>query len=109
VARAAAPGVARALAAAAQAREIAGSVDGTRPAVDPVMLNKTDELKSRVEAKVAELQARLKTLKADGQAKAIEEHDRVKRKLDEVEIYVKEGWQNLSDKVAAKLNDWLKS
>lgn len=73
------------------------------------MINERDELKTRVAAKQRELEARYLELKADAQEQTRDERDRVKRKLDELQETVKEGWDNLSDRVAAKLNDWLKT
>lgn len=73
------------------------------------MIEHKDELRNRVEAKQRELQARYLELKADTQERAREERDRVKRKLDELQEAVKGGWDTLSDRVAAKLNDWLET
>ena len=73
------------------------------------MIDRKDELKTRVEAKQRELQARYLELKADAQERTREERDRVKRKLDELQEAVKDGWHNVSDRVATKLNDWLKT
>lgn len=73
------------------------------------MIDRKDELKNRVEAKQRELQSRYLELKADAQEKTRVERDRVKRKLDELQETVKDGWDSVSDKVAAKLNDWLKT
>lgn len=71
------------------------------------MLERYEELKDRVKAKQRELESRFHELKADGRAEAREERDTVKRKLDELQETVKDGWEKLSDKVSAKLNDWL--
>ncbi len=73
------------------------------------MIEQKDELKNRVEARQRALQARYLELKADTQERAREERDRVKRKLDELQETVKDGWGNLSEAVSAKLNDWLKT
>jgi DNA anti-recombination protein RmuC len=73
------------------------------------VIERRDELKNRVEAKQRELQARYLELKADTQERAREERDRVKRKLEELQEAIVEGWDNLTDRVAAKLNDWLKT
>lgn len=73
------------------------------------MIERKDELKNRVQAKQRELEARYLELKADAQERTREERARVKRKLDELQESVKDGWDNLSDRVAAKLNDWLKT
>ena len=73
------------------------------------MIEHKDELKNRVEARQRALQARYLELKADTQERTREERDRVKHKLDELKETVKDGWDNLSEKVAEKLNDWLKT
>jgi hypothetical protein len=73
------------------------------------MIEHKDELRNRVEAKKHELEARYLELKADTQERARDERDRVKRKLDELHEAVRDGWDNLSDRVAAKLSDWLKT
>jgi hypothetical protein len=73
------------------------------------MIEQKEELKNRVDARKRVLEARYLELKADTQERAREERDRVKRKLDDLQEAVKDGWDNLSDKVAAKLNDWLKT
>jgi len=72
------------------------------------MLNKTDELKDRVEAKRLELTARLVTLKADTRHEAIAAKDAVVRGLAELEVTLADGWDKVSDTVKTKLNEWLK-
>jgi hypothetical protein len=72
------------------------------------MIDNKDELKDRVKAKKAELESRYHELKADGRAEAREESGKLKRKLDELQETVRDGWDDLSDKVSAKLNEWLK-
>ncbi|HTE50522.1 MAG TPA: hypothetical protein VK698_06625 [Kofleriaceae bacterium] len=71
------------------------------------MLSNTEELKDRIKAKKSELEARYHELKADGRSEARTERDTVKSRLDELQEALKDGWDNLSDKVSAKLNDWL--
>jgi hypothetical protein len=71
------------------------------------MLDKSDELKDRVEARKHELLAKYNELKADGRSEAAEARTTVKRKLDELETYLKTGWNNVSDAVRDKLNKWL--
>jgi len=58
-----------------------------------------------VEARKHELLAKYNTLKADSRAEAMETRDKLKKKLDEVEEYVKEGW----DAAKLKLDKWLQS
>jgi len=69
----------------------------------PFMGNKTEELKDRIEAKKHELLARLNELKADSRAESREQSSKIKLRLDELESFVKEGW----DKAEVKLNEWL--
>jgi len=73
------------------------------------MTTNTSELKSRIEAKIKEMEARLLTMKADTQAKASDESEKLKTRLADVKESIKDGWDNVTDKVAAKLNDWLKN
>jgi hypothetical protein len=62
-----------------------------------------NELKDRVEAKKHELLAKYNELKADNRAEAREQESKVKLRLDEIEGYMKEGW----DKAQVKINEWL--
>jgi hypothetical protein len=71
------------------------------------MISKQEELKDRIKAKQRELEARFNELKADGRSEARDERDRVRSRLDELQETIKDGWDNLSDRVTAKLNDWL--
>lgn len=68
------------------------------------MLNKSDELKDRIDAKKHELMARLSELKADTRADASEKRDKIQGRLDELESHLTIGWE----KAKLKLNDWLK-
>jgi hypothetical protein len=65
----------------------------------------SDQLKDRVEARKHELLATYNNLKADTRAEAAEQRDKLKKKLDEVEEYVKEGWESAK----AKIDGWLAS
>jgi hypothetical protein len=71
------------------------------------MISNTEELKNRIKAKQHELQARYEELKADSRSEARGEREKVKSRLDELQETIKDGWDNLSDKVSAKLNNWL--
>lgn len=71
------------------------------------MLDKSDELKDRIEARKHELLAKYNELKADGRKEAGQKRDQIKAKLDELETDLKEGWDKVSDNVRAKLNKWL--
>ena len=71
------------------------------------MLTDKDELKDRVAARKHEYLAKLKELSADTREEARNSRDRIKAKLDELEENLKDGWDKVSDRVAAKLNSWL--
>jgi vacuolar-type H+-ATPase subunit E/Vma4 len=71
------------------------------------MLDKSDELRDRVEARKHELLAKLNELKADTRAEAAKNRDNIKAKLDEIQGDLADGWDRMSDKVKAKLNSWL--
>jgi hypothetical protein len=73
----------------------------------PGMLEKSDELRDRVEARKHELLAKYNELKADSRREAAEARTRVKARLDEVERYLKSGWDKATDEVRTKLNKWL--
>jgi len=68
---------------------------------------RTEELKNRVTAKRKQLEARLAELKADAQGKAADERDKLEARLAEIGDAVKDGWENLSERTAKKLNDLL--
>jgi hypothetical protein len=80
---------------------------GTHRALRLGMLNKSDELKDRIEARKHELMAKYNEMKADSRADAASKRDRIKARLDELEDALKDGWDNVSESVASKLNSWL--
>jgi hypothetical protein len=71
------------------------------------MMNKGDELRDRVEARKHELLAKYNELKADTRHEAAEARTRLKTRLDELELQIKDGWAKVSDDVRTKLNHWL--
>jgi hypothetical protein len=71
------------------------------------MLDKSDELRDRVEARKHDLLAKYNELKADGRREATEACNKVKAKLDELEVHLKSGWAKVNDDVRTKLNKWL--
>jgi len=71
-------------------------------------MTQIDELKDRVEAKKLRLQAKISELKADTRGTSREEAQKLQSKLDALTDGVKDGWDNITDAVAGKLNDWLK-
>ena len=66
-----------------------------------------DDLKDRVEAKRAELRARMKALKVDSRHDVIVARDQLKAGLIELDVTLKDGWDKASAAVEAKLNAWL--
>jgi hypothetical protein len=73
------------------------------------MVDRTEELKSRVEAKRAELETQLKQQKADAQGAMNDQVEVLERKLGDLNEMLREGWERVSDKTVQRLNDWLKS
>ncbi len=71
------------------------------------MLNKSDELKDRIEARKHALMAKYNELKADTRHEAAAGRDSLKARLSELEETLKDGWDNVSESVRAKLNGWL--
>jgi hypothetical protein len=71
-------------------------------------MNQREELKDRVEAKKLRLQARLRELKADTRSASREEAKKLQAKLDALSKNLKGGWGSVTEKLASKLNDWLK-
>lgn len=71
------------------------------------MLDKSDELRDRVEARKHELLAKYNELKADTRKEASEARTKIKSRLDELELHLKSGWAKVSDDVVTKLNRWL--
>jgi hypothetical protein len=71
------------------------------------MMDKSDELKDRIEARKHELLAKYNELKADSRHEAAEARTRLKARLDELELHLKAGWAKVNDEVRTKLNGWL--
>ena len=65
------------------------------------------ELKSRMEARRKEMEARLAELKADASGKQRELVDSLEKDFHSMSDAVQEGWDQLTDKTVAKLNEWL--
>jgi F0F1-type ATP synthase membrane subunit b/b' len=72
-----------------------------------VMLDKSDELKDRVEARRHQLLSKFNELKADTRKEASEARSKLKARLDEIEDTLKTGWNNISEAAKTKLNQWL--
>lgn len=72
------------------------------------MLTKLDELKDQIDVRKADLLKRFAELKADTRKDAIDARDKVKAKLDELEQYLKAGWDKVSAETNLKLAEWLR-
>ena len=70
---------------------------------------KDSELRERVEARKHELLAKLHDLKADTHHESKDARARTQRKLDELELYLKSGWDKIDASVRSKLDKWLSS
>jgi hypothetical protein len=64
---------------------------------------RTDEPKYRIEARKHELLATPNELEADVRAEAAERRDALRHRLDEVDAYLADGWDNVSSSVEQKL------
>lgn len=71
------------------------------------MLKEKEILKDRVEAKRKELEARLSELKADTREGSSEKIKEVREALDDLGAAAKEGWDNLSELAAKRINEIL--
>lgn len=72
------------------------------------MPTQTEELKERVSAKQKRVEARIHELKADGSDQARQKAEQLQSQLDSVREKVSDGYENLKQDAAAKLNEWLK-
>jgi hypothetical protein len=66
-----------------------------------------DPLKDRIEARKHELLSKYNDLKADTKQESVSARDKMKKKLDELEDYLREGWDKVSDATRSKLDKWL--
>ena len=71
------------------------------------MIEKSDELRDRVEARKHELLSKFNDLKADSRHEAAEARTRIKARLEELEAHLKAGWAKVNADVRTKLNQWL--
>jgi hypothetical protein len=72
------------------------------------IMSQKEELKNRVEAKKLRLQAKIKELQADASSTSRDEVNKLQTKLDGLSESVKDGWDDLTDAISGKLNEWLK-
>ena len=71
-------------------------------------MSQKNELQNRVESKKLSLQAKIKALQADASSDSREEVKKLEARLETLSESVKDGWDNLTEKVSGKLSDWLK-
>ena len=71
------------------------------------MPNEMNELKLRVEARKKEIEAQIAKFKADSVGNKNDAIDSLQKKLRGLETDLKNGWENVSESIAAKLNRWL--
>lgn len=71
------------------------------------MATEMTELKARVEAKKKELEAQIAKFKADSLGKSNDALETLQKRLNSLEGDLKNGWENVSESVAGKLNRWL--
>lgn len=67
-----------------------------------------DELRDRIESKRKELESKLYEYRANTREKGRETADEIENRLSELGEMLHTGWENVSDTVAGKLNEWLK-
>ena len=65
-------------------------------------------MKTQIEGATEQLQAKIKELQADARSTSREEAQNLEAKLDALADSVKDGWDDVTEAVAKKLNDWLK-
>jgi hypothetical protein len=71
-------------------------------------VSQREELKSRVLEKKMMLEAKLEEAKADAKQVARVGAEQIEARLRDLERTVKDGWENVTEEVAARLNEWLK-
>jgi chromosome segregation ATPase len=71
------------------------------------MPSEMQELKLRVEAKKKQLEAQIAKFKADSVSDANEKLEKLQQRLNSLEGDLKNGWENVTETVAGKLNRWL--
>ena len=70
-------------------------------------MSRTEELKSRIQARVKQLEADLVQAKADAQGKRNDRMEAIEAKLKEARTAMREGWDDLTEDMARKLNQAL--
>lgn len=70
-------------------------------------MSQKDELKDRIQAKKKMLEAKLHEVRADSRKNSRAAVADIERKLDDLNEALKKGWENVGEKVAARINKWL--
>jgi predicted nucleic acid-binding Zn-ribbon protein len=70
-------------------------------------MSERKELRLRIEAERKELEARLARLRVEGTAAANASAEAIEKELKELQTHVRDGWDNLTEAAAGKLNKWL--
>lgn len=73
------------------------------------MNNQKDILKDRIEAKKKGLEAKLAELKADTRKNASDEIEELRTAIDDLGEAIRRGWDNMTEKAAARVNQILES
>lgn len=71
------------------------------------MLDKSDELQDRIEARKHALLAKLSELKADAREGAADARTKIEHRLEELGLHLKAGWAKVNAEARTKLNHWL--
>jgi hypothetical protein len=71
-------------------------------------MSQKSELKNRVEAKKLKLQAKIKELQANASSDSREEVKKLEARLNALGESLRDGWDDLTENVSSKLNQWLK-
>lgn len=70
-------------------------------------MNHTSELKDRILARKKVMEAKLLELRANQKGAATDKITNLESELSRLKDMVKDGFENLTEDVAAKLNEWL--
>jgi len=70
-------------------------------------MTQKQELVDRIKAKKKEMEASLHEMRADASKDSRSKAKQLEAKLEELDQRLEDGWDNLTEKGAAKLNKWL--
>jgi DNA anti-recombination protein RmuC len=72
------------------------------------VVSQREVLRDRVNAKRKEMEAELLKARADAREQGEKMKGQLEKKLDELNDLLRDGWTNMTEEVASKLNRWLK-